>query len=77
MNQRLLIFRYGAYVSMEGRDFSETGPTDVWAEGAQRGGLVTRRTVGVQRGKGINAAGEEPRVSVDDSSEAQGSGVLA
>lgn len=76
MNQRLSLFRYGACVSLEGRDFSENGPTDVWVEGAQRAGLVTRRTVGVQGGKRINAVGEAPRVSVDDSSEAQGSGVL-
>lgn len=29
------------------RDAVHPGPTDVWAEGAQRAGLVTRHTVGV------------------------------
>jgi hypothetical protein len=61
---------------MEGRDFSQDPPTHAWAEDAQRAGLVTRRTVGVHRGKGTNEAGEASRVSEDDGSEAPGNGSL-
>jgi hypothetical protein len=61
---------------MEGKDFSTDQPTHAWAEDARRAGLVTRRTVGVHRGKGTSEAEEASRASGDDGSEALGNSLL-